>query len=70
MKLTVLQISVLEKLYDFLLEYPQSLILIPILWFVIMGLYRHFLGRLTPWIDGFCFIAATLATMGIVLLFI
>jgi len=50
MKRTVLQIEVFEKIYDFLVEHPESLILIPFIWFGIMLFYKEYVGRITPWI--------------------
>ena len=70
MKTKVLQIEVFEKIYDFLVEHPESLILIPFFWFGIMLFYKEYVGRITPWIAGFCLIVAVLLTIGVVLLFI
>ena len=70
MKTTVLQIDVFEKIYDFLIENPISLLLIPVFWLGIMYVYKEQFGRLTPWIVGFCLIVAVLLTIGVVMLFI
>ena len=70
MEIITLQVEVLNKMYDFLIENPVSLVLIPAFWFGIMYLYREVISRrITPWIVVCCLVVSVLLTMGVVMIF-
>jgi hypothetical protein len=68
---TVWQTQVFDRLYDFLMNYPEAFVAIPIVWVFMIFVFQRFLHvHISPWIVLLTLLVSAGIVIGIIFLFL